>query len=155
MGSVFAIAITSIYLLVSNGFRHLVYSVVLFLVLLGVIGSVFTILHLPGADELMLTGVIGVFGGAGLLIWRSFYNTQGQVVLYKFFAGALLIFQIVILLFFPHEQYRVGLLNYPVALFIGTLLIKGQYEHAGERNILIIFLLERFLYIFLQIAKAF
>src|SRR5688572_8610315 len=116
-------AIASIYLLVKNRFQFIIYSVVLVLTFGAVIGSLFGILHLPGANELLLTGFAGTVLGAILLIWKSCRNIQGQILLYKLLAALILIFQIVSAFLWPEHSDRVGLLNYPLTAFIATVLI--------------------------------
>ena len=155
IGSYSFMAIASVYLLVKNRFQFIIYSVVLVLTFGAVIGSLFDILHLPGANELLLTGFAGTILGAILLIWKSFRNIQDQILLYKLLAGLILIFQIVSVFLWPAYGDRVELLNYPLTAFIATVLINEQYEHQGERNILIMFMLLGLLYIVIDIVKLF
>jgi hypothetical protein len=123
------------------------------LVLTSVAGSIFSILHLPGASELLLISFTGTFLGAVLLIWRAFRNRQGQMLLNKLFAGSILIFQIAAVFLLPEQASKIGLLNYPLAAIIGTVLINNQHEHEGERNILILFLMQAVLYILIEVTR--
>ena len=155
IGSYSFMAIASVYLLVKNRFQYVIYSIVLVLNFGAVIGSLFGILHLPGANELLLTGFAGTLLGAILLIWKSFRNIQGQVLLYKLLAGLILILQIVSVFMWPAHSDRVALLNYPLTAFVATVLINEQYEHRGEKNILIMFMLLGLVYIVIDIVKLF
>jgi hypothetical protein len=155
IGSYSFMAIASVYLLVKNRFQYMIYSVVLVLNFGAVIGSLFAILHLPGANELMLTGFAGSLLGAALLIWNSFRNIQDQVLLYKLLTGLILIFQIVSVFIWPAYSDRVALLNYPLTAFVATVLINEQYEHRGEKNMLVMFMLLGLLYIVIDIVKLF
>lgn len=155
IGSYSFLVIASGYLLVRNRFQYLIYSVVVVLTFGAILGSLFSILHLPGADELLLTGFAGTILGACLLIWKSVRNVQKQVLLYKLMTGLILLFQIMAFMLWPHYAERTGLLNYPLTAFIATVLINRQYEHEGERNILILFMLLGFLYILIEVLQRF
>lgn len=155
IGSYSFLAIASGYLLLRNRFQYLIYSIVLVLTFGAILGSLFSILHWNGADELLLTGFSGTILGALLLIWKSIRNVQQQVLLYKLMTGLILLFQIAAFLLWPQHADRAGLLNYPLTAFIATVLINGQYEHEGERNILILFMLLGFLYILVEVLQMF
>jgi hypothetical protein len=118
-----------------------------------VLGSFFKILHLAGADQLLIVGLAGTILGAVLLVWKSFRNRQNQLVLNKLIAGAMILLQIGIAIFLPEQSAKTGLLNYPVTAFIGTVLINKQYEHQGEKGVLILFMLQGILYIAIDIAR--
>ena len=153
IGSLTLITVASLYLLIQIRLHYPVYSVVMILVLASVAGALFNILHLPGASELLLLSFAGTFLGSVLLVWRALKNRQDQILLNKLFAGLILLFQIVAAFVWPLDAGKTGLLNYPLAAIIGTILINKQYEHAGERNILILFLMQGILYILIEVMK--
>lgn len=155
IGTYSLLAIASGYLLARNRFQYIIYSIVLVLTFGAILGSLFSILHLKGADQLLLTGFLGTVLGALLLIWKSIRNVQHQILLYKLMTGLILLFQIVSFLLWPQYAERTGLLNYPLTAFIATVLINEQYEHEGERNILILFMLLGLLYILTEVLKVF
>lgn len=147
------LALASIYFIIKLRFRFILYSAVLLLTLVSLIGSLFKIMHVPGGDELLMAGFAGTTLGAILLIWRSFQNSQRQVLFYKLMAGACIIFQIVIVFFLPAHSDKVGLLNYPVTAFLATILINKQFEHEGERSIVVVLALQGFLYILIEVLR--
>jgi hypothetical protein len=155
IGSLFLMAVAAVWLLIQNSNRYLIYSVALALTCAVLPGAVFEILHLQGADQLMLTGLAGTVLCAGLLIGRSFHNAKKEILFYKLIAGLILLFQIVSAPLWPEQADRTALLNYPLTAFIGTLLINQQYEHRGERNMLIFLMLQGFLYILIEVSKLF
>lgn len=155
IGTYSLLTIASLYLLIRNRVQYLVYSLVLVLAFGSVVGSLFKILHLPGADELLLTGFAGTFLGAILLLWRSFRNRQGQILFYKLMTALILVSLVAFVVVWPGESRRIALLNYPLTAFLGTILINEQYEHEGERNLIILFLLHGFLYIVIDVLKLF
>ena len=103
----------------------------------------------------MLTGLAGTVLCAGLLIGKSFHNSKKEILFYKLIAGLILLFQIVSVPLWPEQADRAALLNYPLTAFIGTMLINEQYEHRGERNMLIFLMLQGFLYILIEVSKLF
>ena len=147
------LSLAVVYLLIRNKAGYLIYSAVLVLTLCSVVGSFLRTLKIPGGDELLILGLAGTVLGSALLIWRSFQNRQNQLILNKLFAALIMLVQIGSSYLAPAHVDKIGLLNYPLAAFIGTLLINKQYEHDGERSILILFLLQAFLYIFVEILK--
>ena len=155
IGSLFLMAVAAVWLLIQNSNRYLIYSVALALTCAVLPGAAFKILHLQGADQLMLTGLAGTVLCAGLLIGRSFHNAKKEILFYKLIAGLILLFQIVSAPLWPEQADRTALLNYPLTAFIGTLLINQQYEHRGERNMLIFLMLQGFLYILIEVSKLF
>ena len=155
IGSLFLMTVAAVWLLIQNRNRYLIYSVALALTCAVLPGALFKILHLPGADELMLTGLAGTLLAAVLLIGKSLHNSQRQIVFYKLIAGLILLFQIVSAPLWPEQADRTALLNYPLTAFIGTMLINQQYEHRGERNMLIFLMLQGFLYILIEVSKLF
>lgn len=147
------LALVSLYFLIQHRLRFIAYSVVLLLTLCSLVGSLLKILHMPGGDQLLLAGFGGTLLGAILLIWRAFQNTQRQVLFYKLMAGACILLQIVIAFFLPAHSEKVGLLNYPVTAFLATIFINKQYEHEGERSIVIVFAFQGFLYILIEVLS--
>lgn len=153
IGSLCFMAVAAAWLLIQNRDRYLIYSIALALTCAVLPGALFKILHLPGADQLMLAGLAGTLLCAGLLIGKSFHNNNKEVLFYKLIAGLILLFQIVSAPLWPEQADRTALLNYPLTAFIGTMLINQQYEHRGERNMLIFLMLQGFLYILIEVSK--
>ena len=155
IGLLFFMAVAGAWLLIQNSNRYVIYSVALALTCAVLPGALFKILHLQGGDQLMLTGLAGTVLCAGLLIGKSFHNSKKEILFYKLIAGLILLFQIVSVPLWPEQADRAALLNYPLTAFIGTMLINEQYEHRGERNMLIFLMLQGFLYILIEVSKLF
>ena len=144
----------SIFFLIKNRTQYILYSVVILLILMQVIGAFLRILHLPGAEQLLLLGVGGTLLGGVLLIWRAFSNRQGQTILNKLLVGVLLIVQIALpLLDIGSSRNFAGLLNYPVTALLATVLINRQTEHEGEKNMMILFLVQGIFYILMNLLN--
>jgi len=153
LGTYTLLGLTTLYFVARNRFQYIIYSVVLVLIFGSILGGIFKVLHLVGADELLLAGFFGTIIGAILLIWRSFQNRQKQLLLYKLVAGGIILLQIVIMFWWPVYNDRVGLLNYPATAFAATILINRQFEHNGERDVVILLMLQGFLYILIDVLR--
>ena len=154
-GSFSFLGIAAIYLLIKNGLRYIVYSVVIFLTLVQVAGALFLILHLPGGYELLLTGLAGTVLGAALLIWRSLQNSIHQVLFNKLVAGILLLAQCA-LFFLPAAQTLKiePFIAYPITALIATALINDQTENDGERNMMLLFLFQAIFQIVFNLLRV-
>jgi uncharacterized membrane protein len=95
------------------------------------------VLHWSGADELLLISDIGFGLGGFLLIWTALRNPTKKLLYYQLIAGFLIIF-IVISSFIPLASLGslVDLLAYPLAAITGTILLREEYVHQGEKNLL-------------------
>lgn len=149
------LAAASVYLLVKNRFQYIVYSLAIFLVMLQTAGAFFKILHLPGGDELFLSGFAGTILGGVLMVWKSLRNKTHQVLFNKLAAGILLLVHIALFLFPSAQAIALGpLIYYPVTALVATVLINDQAEHTGEKNMLILFLLQGLFQIVFNLLKV-
>jgi len=155
-GSLSLLAVASVYFLVRMRIRYVIYSVVVFLTLLQIIGAFFKIMHWPGGNELLFLGFAGTVLGGGLLVWKALRNTSKQVMFNKLVVGLILLLQIG-LMFFPSSQTnKLGpLLHYPIVALAATVVINDQTEHQGEKNMLMLFLMQSLFYIAVEILKTF
>jgi len=151
--SIVVVTAASVYLLIRNRLDYPVYSLVLLLIVVLMLSSVLTILHWPGADESTLVGFSGVLLGSLLLVIKSFRNSQHELLFYKLMAGAILLFQLVSGFFWPEYAHQVELMNYPMTAFAATVLINKQYDHEGERNMVILFTVQGVLAIIMDVLK--
>jgi hypothetical protein len=153
-GSFSFLAAASVYFLVRMRIRYIIYSAVIFLTLLQIVGAFFKIMHMPGADQLLILGFAGTIIGGGLLIWRSVWNEGKGIIFNKLMVGLMLLVQLA-LVFFPVRADQLGsLLNYPITALIATVLINDQSEHQGERNMMIVFLMQAVFYIASELLKS-
>ncbi len=154
-GSFSVLAIASIYLLIRNRLQFILYSVVIFSVLVQSAGAFFKILHLNGGDQLFTMGFVGMILGGALLIWKGLKNSINQILFNKLAAG-ILIFAHTALFFFPAAQVirLEPLTYYPITALIATVLINDQTEHQGEKNMLILFLLQGIFQIISNLLKV-
>jgi peptidoglycan/LPS O-acetylase OafA/YrhL len=155
-GSFSIIAIASVYFLIKNRLQYILYSVVVFLVLANVAGAFFKIMHLTGADELLILGISGSFLGSVLLMLKSFRNKNNQFILNKLIVGILILLQLTVPFFLPSDAESFGgLLNYPITALLATVLLNDQAEHEGEKNMMILFLLQSLFYIVINLLDKF
>jgi len=154
-GSFSILALASIYFLIKNRVQYILYSVVIFLVLGQIVGAFFKIMHWPGADELLVLGVAGAFLGSVLLILKAFRNKDNRFVLNKLIVGMLIISQMV-LPFSASANFQnlSGLLHYPITALLATVLLNDQAEHEGEKNMMILFLLQGIFYIIINLLDT-
>jgi hypothetical protein len=101
------------------------------------IGSLFRILHWTGADEILMISYIGFGLGGVLLMWTGLRNPEQKLLYYHIVAGVL-ISLIVISSFVPVVALErlAQLLPYPLAAITGTIILREDYVHQGEKNIL-------------------
>jgi hypothetical protein len=154
-GSVFVVVAATIYFLIRTGTRYPLYFTVLVLYVIQSVGLVFKIMHLPGADELLMLGYAGTVGGSLLLIWKGFKNQAKEIYLYKILSGVIILAQFVLAYFWPHEIYGVArILHYPIVALLGTILLKDQWEHEGEKNLMMLFVLQSLIFILNDVMKS-
>ena len=144
----------SIYLIIRLRLQYVIYSVAIALSLLQLAGAFFKIMHMPGGDELLLVGALGTLLGAGLLIWKSLRNRFNQVLINKLVVGLLLLSQLVLAFFSLQTHQLAGILNYPVTALIATVLLNDQSEHQGEKNMMIVFLMQAIFYIVSELLNV-
>jgi hypothetical protein len=153
--SIIFLIIATGYLLVKTGTQFLLYFLVIFLSVAHMMGVIWKIMHLPGADELLMLGIAANICGAVLLIFKSIKNKSNSIHTNKLILGMLIISQFMIPIFLS-EHNKVGLLlNYPVTALAGTILINQQSEHKGEKNLLILILLHGVVFIVGALLKVF
>ena len=154
IGSYSLLAAASVYLLIKARLQYLLYSFVVALMFFGtIVGSLFKIMHLAGADELLMVGLMGTILGAILLVWRSFRNHQNHFILNKLIAGAMILLQLAIAIFWPDQSEKSGLLNYPITALVATVVINEQFDHQGEKGLLLLFMVQGFVYIVIDILR--
>jgi hypothetical protein len=127
---------TGYYLIVTSR-RFVLHLIVIASFAVKGIGSLFKILHWTGADEILMISYIGFGLGGFLLIWTGLRNPAGKLLYYQLIAGILIAF-IVISSFVPVPSLGrlVHLLSYPLAAITGTILLREEYVHQGEKNVL-------------------
>jgi hypothetical protein len=154
-GSFSFLGVAAIYLLIKNRLGYIIYSVVIFLVLLQIAGALLRILHLKGGDALLLTGLTGTMLGGVLLIWRSLQNSLHQILFTKLVAGVLLLIQCALFFLPVAQSLKIEpFIAYPVTALIATLLINDQAEHEGEKNMLLLFLFQSIFQIVFNLLRV-
>ena len=153
-GSFSFLAAASVYFLVRMRIRYIIYSLVIFLTLLQIVGAFFKIMHMPGGDQLLILGLAGTIIGGGLLIWKSLRTSGKQVLFNKLMVGLMLLLQVALVFFPIRAQQLGGLLNYPITALIATVLINDQSEHQGEKNMMIVFLMQAVFYLVSELLKS-
>ena len=143
------------YLLFKTRTQFLLYFLVILFCSAQIIGALMKVLHLPGADQILMVGILSTFFGAILLMITSIKNNSKEIQSNKLILGLLILGQILIPVMLPEHTDVASLINYPVTALCGTLLINKQSEHRGERNMLILFLLFACFYIVFELIKRF
>jgi len=143
------------YLLFKTRTQFLLYFLVILFSSAQIVGAVMKVMHLPGADQILMVGILSTLFGAILLMITSIRNTSKEIQSNKLILGLLILGQILIPLMLPEHTDAASLINYPVTALCGTLLINKQSEHIGEKNMLILFLLFGCFYIIFELIKRF
>jgi hypothetical protein len=127
---------TGYYLIVTSR-RYVLHLMVIASFAVKGIGSLFRILHWTGADEILMISYIGFGLGGVLLMWTGLRNPEQKLLYYHIVAGVL-ISLIVISSFVPVVALErlAQLLPYPLAAITGTIILREDYVHQGEKNIL-------------------
>jgi hypothetical protein len=127
---------TGYYLIVTSR-RYVLHLIVIASFAVKGIGSLFRILHWTGADEILMISYIGFGLGGVLLMWTGLRNPEQKLLYYHIIAGVL-ISLIVISSFVPVVALErlAQLLPYPLAAITGTIILREDYVHQGEKNIL-------------------
>jgi hypothetical protein len=143
------------YLLLKTRTQFLLYFLVILFSSAQIIGALMKVMHLPGADQILMVGILSTLFGAILLMITSIKNTSNELQSNKLILGLLILGQILIPVMLPEHTDVASLFNYPVTALCGTLLINKQSEHRGEKNMLILFLLFGCFYIIFELIKRF
>lgn len=155
-GSFSFLAIACVYFLLRLRIRHVFYSGVILLTLLQIVGAFFKVIHWTGGDQLLMLGFSGTIIGGGLLIWKAVRNSRRQVMFNKLALGIILLLQIAFMLFPSPQTSRLApLLHYPIVALAATVIVNDQTEHDGEKNMLMLFLMQSVFYIVVEILKRF
>lgn len=136
--------IVSGYFLVITPIRLFLYWLAILFHVLLVVGSVLKILHLPGADELLMFGFISSGLSGALMIWNG-VKSNTNVKAFKILLGLCIIIQPVLSTLYVVNGYyvilRVALyLAFPILLLAAWILIKKEAIHQGEKNLVIVIL---------------
>jgi hypothetical protein len=160
LGIVLASFIICGYFLIRTPFRHFLYWAFIFLNLMVVVGAVIKILHLPGADELLLIASFSNLLGGALLIRDGVKTIEYQFRTFRILLGVLLLVQLVLSLPYVEFDYMISyevnnLLIYPILLIAGWILLKKQTLHEGDTNMLYLILFNAVLAILVQLSFLF
>jgi hypothetical protein len=154
--SALVLPICAAYLVIKTDKRFVLHRIVIALFFLRGIGSLFKMLHLAGADQLLLVSDIGVAMGAFLLIWTGLRNPTRKLLLYQLICGV--IAAIMVLNnhwpIYPLANV-VRFLPYPLAALAGTIILNKLYVHPGERNMLIMYFIVAIIAVVLDLFMLF
>jgi hypothetical protein len=137
--------IVSGYFLVITPIRLFLYWLAILFHVLLLCGSVLKILHLPGADELLMSGFISSVLSGALMIWNGVKSNAKNSKAFKLMLGLCIIIQPVLsTLYVVDEDYtifRLALyLAFPILLLAAWIIFKKETIHQGERNLVIVIL---------------
>ena len=141
------------YLIIENKKNGWLYSIILVLILLVIIGSIFKTMHWPFAGPILLCGLVGTLIIVCLLLYNA-RNAVSKNIRYEQLAIGLCMFMQLTLVygivFYDSPILVLGkLLYYPMVALCAAILLKNKYVNLGERN-LILYLLVYSLFIVIK-----
>ena len=139
------LALATGYLAATTPRRYFLYLCVILLSGAYVLGMVFKILHSPGADELLLLGFVGQVAGAALLIRSGIKSDSGKIRLHQLLLGIVIVAQMAAANLFLQELSFARIANYLIVALAATPLVRKEYRHDGEWNLLMLVLLHAIL----------
>src|SRR5688572_23675910 len=83
------IAITAGYLAIKTEKRFALHRIVVASFVILAIGILFKLLHLAGADQILMISYIGQALGGFLLIWTGLRNPTGKILFFQLISGIL------------------------------------------------------------------
>ena len=130
------------------------YTIILVLGMVQLIGSVFKILHLPLADVLLWAGFAGTIIAGLTLISTSLKNTTNKILYTQFALGIVVLIQSSLPVLSPQVAFTYGgLLSYPIVALSATILLNGTEQNDGERNVLLLLLIQGLFFIFKHVVE--
>lgn len=145
IGLIGALLVVSGYFLVVTPIRLFLYWLAIALYVITIIGSILKILHLPGADELIMSGFIGTGLSAILSIRNGIKSPTINSKSLKILLGLCIIMQPVLsTVYVVNESYvvlRVALyISFAILLLAAWILIRKETIHLAERNLIAVIL---------------
>jgi hypothetical protein len=116
------------------------------------IGSIFKILHLSGADEMLWFGNFAHIIFALTIFWIAKSMNPKPDIFYYVIAGAILVQSILLITGIEQLKYNGELLNYLIVGSIGTVKIKNVSIRQEVDRLLNIYLITSILFIVHQLA---
>jgi|GEM_PF-2486529 hypothetical protein len=154
-----SIGVFNIYLLTQNKASDYLYSVVLGLMFVEKIGSVLKIMHWPFAGTMLILGMMGS-ALAAILFIRVFINERKSNP--HLILGVLILLQIIftIGIVMPSLKYSILIdyatyLKYPILAICAGIVLNKKYVCTGEKNVLLLILLEGVFFIVKHILFAY
>ena len=147
------------HLIIANKKNSWLYSIVLILILLVIIGSLFKTMHWPFAGPMLLSGLVGTI----IIVCLILYNARNAVsknIRYEQLALSICMFMQLTLVYSIVSYDSTILvfgkfLFYPIAATCGSILLKNKYVNLGERNLILYLLLHSLFIIIKQTFQLF
>jgi len=135
-----ALALVSVYFIFKMKFQPILYALAILLNIVMIAGVVMSVWHMPVGSEMMKVGMAGFVLGGVLFIWKGLKNNTGGILKYHLILGVIILVQLALVQFGPEKFLRLEmLLNYPLVGVAGTIILKEDYVHEGEKNLLIVY----------------
>ncbi len=135
------------YFIIITPKRYYLYSLTIFLYLLASVGALFKIMHLPGADEMLKIGFTCELLAGTFLIISGNKTGDNKFKAYKIILGILLIVHLLLGIVYSYLQawdlhLLVRWLPGIIFLIAGWIIISKRTLHEGEKNLLIVILVQ-------------
>ncbi|MGN6647847.1 MAG: hypothetical protein ACTHJT_15095 [Cytophaga sp.] len=131
-------AVLVLHLIAESKKTYWLYSVTLILVLIGSIGALVKIMHLPLVGPMLICGILSTM----MMVCLFLYNSKQATHYGQFILSLFLFFQLGMLAYkgifhdsydFPYFYY----LHYPLVAVCSILLFKKKYVNLGDRNLIL------------------
>ena len=135
------------YFILVTPVRYYLYSLTIFLYLLASIGVLLKIMHYPGGDEFLTVGLMSELLAGTFLIIAGVKSADNKFKAYKIILGILLIIHLLLGVsysFFHTWNLHMLVTVLPCAtlLIAGWIIISKRTLHEGEKNLLIVILVQ-------------
>lgn len=148
----FTLPILILYLLTQTPKKFVIYSILLILSFIGIVGSTFKIMHWPFAGIMLILGMVGEIIFGFMLSWNAIKNRKDKISFFHLALGVIILFQ---LLFAFNKAFVLYArwMNYPIVGLSGTILLNRTETNRGERNVLILVFVQGVLFMIKAILR--
>ena len=127
----------------------IIYAIILSFGILQLTGSVFKALHWPFSGVMLLIGFAGAIVTALTFVSTSLKNETKSVLVLQLLLGITLLLQCALAILSSAVALSYGsYFNYPVLALSATILFNRTYLNNGERNILLLVLMQALFFLF-------
>lgn len=126
-----------------TGWEHKKYFIALVIALIVDLGSLFKLMHWPGAIIIKLFGIIYSFITGRILLISYLKSQNKSLHIYKGLLGLVILIEFFLLLDFSTDLSNYNrLINYIIVAISGTIIINKSTENIGEKSLILLLLLQ-------------